>query len=105
MEMGTYEGSKIIDDWHSTLSNCEMIYDDIYTTTMRGGVAKDLDDWVYQDREGNIELENEAKTIQMHNKTRNYPSGNSAFCGRGWSKHKSETRCERLRKGIGCGKR
>jgi hypothetical protein len=35
------------------------MYDAIYTTIAKAGVVKELDDWVYQDREGNIVSEDD----------------------------------------------
>jgi hypothetical protein len=48
------------DDW-CTLSNFERIYDDVYAMMMKCVVAKGLDEWVHQDREGNIVLEDDPK--------------------------------------------
>jgi hypothetical protein len=36
------------------------MYDDIYDAMKKGGVAKELDDWVYQYREGHIVSEDDA---------------------------------------------
>jgi hypothetical protein len=41
------------DDW-CTLSNFERMYDDVYATILKCGVAKELDECVHQEREGNI---------------------------------------------------
>jgi hypothetical protein len=49
-----------------TLSNLERMYDDIYDDMMTGGVAKELDDWVYQDREGNIVFSGAKQNIYLH---------------------------------------
>jgi hypothetical protein len=40
-------------DW-CTLSNFERMYEDVYAKMVKYGVAKELDEWVHQDREGNI---------------------------------------------------
>jgi hypothetical protein len=37
------------------------MYNAIYTAMVRGGVAKEIDECVYQDREGNIVLEDDPK--------------------------------------------
>jgi hypothetical protein len=46
------------DNW-CTLPNFERMYDDIYDAMTKGGIAKELVDWVYQDRKGNIVSEDD----------------------------------------------
>jgi hypothetical protein len=45
----------------TTGSNFERMYDDIYYTMAKAEVSTELDDWVHQDREGNIVSEDEPK--------------------------------------------
>jgi hypothetical protein len=35
------------------------MFDGIYDTMAKAGVAKELDKWIYQDRQGNIVLEDD----------------------------------------------
>jgi hypothetical protein len=42
-----------------TLENFERMHDNVYDTMVKAGVTRVLDEWIYQDRQGNIVLEDD----------------------------------------------